>query len=434
MRTPPAGDRMKPALIAIVLTSVGVSAALATSAHPADQASFESVTADLVSSDKSVRLRAVQLLRDAAYPEAAIPLAPLVNDAVDEVQYAAIAAELNIFLVDKILARKRVGLVVEVRNRIEAEPSFSQGPLAIGARPVPSAVLKALRSAARDDNPRVGVEALYAFGVLAVEPSGERRRALLRESAPDLVSMVAVPTRQFKYAALRVAGRLFERRPADEPVDPTLGDVIVRTLNDNDRPIRLMAMQALGAMRYERAASALADQFRYFKKGDLAETAIAALARIGNASTSSLFVAQLSSSNPAVRSAAIEGLARIGDRAPREAIEMALAGNPNERVALAGTFAFIRLGDSPIDQLIEALRKPQIGAQAREYLIELAPGRAALFSRHAQDPDIQIRSGVADVLGFAGDPTALAILEPMRRDQDQQVALAAERAAARLRN
>jgi HEAT repeat protein len=192
-------------------------------------------------------------------------------------------------------------------------------------------------------------------------------------------------------------------------------------------------MQALGAMRYDRAASALADQFRYFKKGDVAEAAIAALARIGNASSSSLFVAQLSSSSPVVKTAAIEGLARIGDATPREAIERTLGGNLNERVVLAGTFASIRFTGSPIDQLIEALRKPQLAAQARQYLIELAPGRAALFSRHAQDPDVQIRSGVADVLGIAGDATALAIVEPMQRDQDQQVAIAAERAVARLR-
>ena len=34
---------------------------------------------------------------------------------------------------------------------------------------MPMEVLDALRAAARDDNPRVRLEAVYAFGVLAVE-------------------------------------------------------------------------------------------------------------------------------------------------------------------------------------------------------------------------------------------------------------------------
>ena len=69
--------------------------------------------------------------------------------------------------------------------RCAAESAFSAGPLAIGARPVPIEVLTALRAGARDDNPRVALEALYAFGALAVEPSGDARRELLRATGPD---------------------------------------------------------------------------------------------------------------------------------------------------------------------------------------------------------------------------------------------------------
>jgi hypothetical protein len=45
---------------------------------------------------------------------------------------------------------------------------------------------------------------------------------------------------------------------------------------------------------------------------------------------------------------------------------------------------------------------------------------------------VQIRSGIADVLGLAGDVTALPIVEAMVRDRDPQVAMAAQRAVARL--
>jgi HEAT repeat protein len=56
------------------------------------------------------------------------------------------------------------------------------------------------------------------------------------------------------------------------------------------------------------------------------------------------------------------------------------------------------------------------------------------MSRYVQDPDPRIRADIVDVLGFTDDSAALPIVEPLIKDQDPQVALAAERAAARLRS
>jgi hypothetical protein len=106
-----------------------------------------------------------------------------------------------------------------VRNKVAAEAVFSQGVLAIGSRPVPTEALTALRIAARDTNPRVGVEALYAFGTLAVEPGGVRRRELLRTAGPELISLLGVADPALRYAAVRVIGRVFERRAPDDPID-----------------------------------------------------------------------------------------------------------------------------------------------------------------------------------------------------------------------
>jgi HEAT repeat protein len=399
---------------------------------PAAQVPFEQVAADLSSADRAVRLRAVRQLKEAAYPEAAVPLARLVTDPVDEVQVEAIAAELNIFLAEKIVPRKRVGFVIEVRNNVAADRAFSQGPLALGPRPVPDEVLTALGTAAHDTNPRVAIEAVYALGTLAVEPGGTRRRELLRKIGPDLIAIVGVPNPALRYAAIRVVGRVFEKRAHDEPVDESVGDAIVAVLNDNDRHIRSAAMQALGAMWYERAVSALTEQFRFFGRGALAEEALGAIARIAHASSVDLLATELASKNAAMKAIAIEGLARIGDRSRLGSIESALVGETNDGVLLAGTFASILLSDSQIDPLSEALRRPKLADQARHYLVEVAPGRTASFRRHAQDPDVQIRSGIADVLGLAGDVAALPIVEPMVRDRDSQVALAAQRAVARL--
>src|SRR5881628_3503626 len=190
---------------------LGVMAAWAVVAA-GSQVPFEQAARDLASSDPGVRMRAVQLLKATPYPEAAVPLAKVVTDPEDEIQLEAIAAELNVFLAEKIVPRKRVGFIIEVRNKISAETAFSTGPTALGPRPVPEEVLTALRTAARDNNPRVALEALYAFGALASEPTGARRRDLLGASGPDLAAMLGAPDPAFRFAALRVFGRVFEKR------------------------------------------------------------------------------------------------------------------------------------------------------------------------------------------------------------------------------
>ncbi len=47
---------------------------------------FEQTIAELKSPDADTRLRAVQMLKDAAYPEAAVPLAAVLTDPDDDVQ------------------------------------------------------------------------------------------------------------------------------------------------------------------------------------------------------------------------------------------------------------------------------------------------------------------------------------------------------------
>ena len=388
---------------------------------------------DLSSPDANVRFRSVQMLKEAAYPEAALPLVPLIADRHDQVQLEAIAAELNIFLAEKIVPRKRVGLVIEVRNAVMAEPLFSSGPLVIGARPVPGAVLTALRTASRDDNRRVGLEALYAFGVLAVEPGGAARRELLRVTGADVAALIGAVDPALRYAALRVLGRVFAKRAGDPPIETTVGDAIVGALNDRDDAVKAAAMHALGEMRYDRGVQALTDLFQYHANGPLAEAALDALARIAHPGSAALFTTALSSRTPSLKGIAIEGLARIGDAQQLPAIESALAGERSEPTLLTGRFAAAMLSNGPIDPIAEALARPKLRDQAKQYLIELAAGRTELFSRLLQDPTSHIRADVVDALALGGDLSAMPVVEPLTSDPDPQVARAAERAVARLR-
>ena len=397
------------------------------------QVPFEQAEKDLTSPDAAVRLRTVQLLKQAAFLEAAIPLAALVTDPQDDIQLEAIAAELNIFLADPVTPRKRIGLVVEVRKTVQAEPLFAVGPSALGSRPVPMEVLASLRLAARDQNPRVAIEALYAFGVLAVDPSGSARRGLLTASGPDIAAFVGASQPALRYAAVRVLGRVFARRAQDDPIEVTVGDSVITALNDNDRTVKAAAMHALGSMRYDRGVQALTDLFAYYRGGDAAEAALDALAHIAHANSEPLFTGQLENKAASLRAIAMEGLARTGAVSALPAIQALVDKERDQRAALAGAFALVLLGNASTDRVADSLGKPKMRDQAKEYLVELAPGRSAMFTHQLMDTDPQIRLEMVDVLGLAGDPAAIAIVEPLTEDRDPQVARAAERALARLR-
>ena len=398
------------------------------------QATFEETIRKLSSNNANERFEAARLLKDAAYPEAALPLAQAVMDPDDAVQLEAIAAELNIFLAEKVVTKKKVGLVVEVRNKIVAEAAFSAGPLAIGPRPVPKEVLAALRSTMRDDNPRIGAEAMYAFGALAFESGGRDRRELLGGSGPELAAFIGSADPVLRLGAIRVIGRLFAPRPQDEPVDTTIGDAVIVALNETEKQLSAAAMQSLGALRYERGVQALTDLYQHYGQSDQGLAALDALAHIAHVSSEPLFQAALSGKSSAAKAIAIDGLVRIGHRDRLADINAAVASDRNEAVQFAGSFAAVRFNSLGIDPLIAAL-KGKRRDQARDYLVEVAAqGRRGEFSRFAQDPDPRLRADVADILGLAFDPAALPIVEPLMKDTDPQVILAAERAVARLQS
>jgi HEAT repeat protein len=393
---------------------------------------FEQTVTELSNPDPRIRLKAVELLMTAGYPEAAVPLAKVVTDPDDELQFAAIAAELNLFLANKVTPKKRVGFVVEVRGRVDAEPIFSSGPSVLGPARVPREVITALATACRDRNLRVAVEAVYAFGVLAGEVSVADRPAMLAESAPVLAGMVGVPDPMLRLAAVRVIGRVWAHRPQDPPINDTVGDAMIAALNDREDPIRETAMWALGVMKNERSVQALGDLFQYYRKGPLADASFDALARIAHPGSLPFFQMQLTGKSATYRMMAIEGMARTNDPAHLDAIHAALNKEKNESLLLAGHLANALLADGPIDSIVESLTRARLHNQALQYVQDLAYGRAALFAKHLKDPDEKLRAELVEVLGLSGDGAAVALILPLLKDRDAQVAEAAARALARL--
>jgi HEAT repeat protein len=383
----------------------------------AQQMRYDDVVRNLRNPDAKTRLGAVRLLRDSKYPEAVVPMAPLVTDAVDEIQLEAIGAELSFFLIDDVRARKRVALLVEVRNPGIAPAAFELGSLGVWPRPVPPDLIKGLLNAVDDENPRVRLEAIYALGTIARPP-------LAQEFSAQLIKALDHYDPAIRTAAARVIGRLQVK---------SAGDALITAMNDSQSSVRTAAMRALGLLRETRATQALTDRFNHYGRGEEAWSALDALAWIGDPSSVPLFKARLSDKDAFMRRAAAEGLARAGDASELAALQMAAGNDGSSMVRAAMVFALQKLGQDYVPRLVEFLGTAKTASQAAEYLTELGPPVAPLLLPSLQDPSPEIRANVALILGAIGGQDALAALQPITQDRHREVVQAATRAIERIK-
>jgi len=388
----------------------------ALAAQSGQQARVEDVVRNLRNPDANERLAALRLLREARYPEAAVPVAALLTDPVDAVQLEAIAAELSFFLVEDLPERRRVALIVEVRNAGRAVPAFEAGPLAVWPRPVPPELVDGLLKAVDDDQARVRLQAIYALGAIARPP-------LEGPAAAQLVKALDHYDPVIRTAAARVLGRLKVT---------SAGDALIKAINDSSSDVRYASMRALGEIHEERAVQALSEQLAFYKRGAGAYAALDGLAGIGHASSVPLFTEHLTDKDPFLRCAAAEGLGRAGAKTAISALEVG-ANDSSEMVRAAIAFALQKLGRPYVARLAEFLASVQVAPQATAYLLELGPAVAPTLTPHLQDPNERIRLGAAQVLGAIGGEGAIAALQPVTQDRDKGVAEAATRAIQRIK-
>lgn len=402
---------MKTICIAIGLSFLAAGAS-------AQQLRFDDVVRNLRNPDPKVRISAVKLLRDAKYPEAVAPMAPLVADPVDEIQLEAIAAELSFFLGQDLKSKKMIGFVVEKRRSGVAAGAFELGPLAVWPRPVPAELVTSLLQAVDDDNAKVRLEAIYALGVVARAP-------LTPEHTQQLIKALDHYDPSVRSAAARVIGRL-ELAAAF--------DALMKAVNDSQAEVRYAAMRALGALKDERAVAALTEQFTFYKKGEGAWSALDALAHIGNAASVPLFKERLQDKDQYIRRAATEGLARAGDTSAIEILERNVNTDDAAMVRIATAFALQKLGRPYASRIADLMSSSKVIAQGQEYLVELGPSVAPTLLPRLQEPDAELREAVADVLGAIGDESTIEPLSAAAaKGAGTPVESAAKRAVARLR-
>lgn len=378
---------------------------------------FEHVVRNLAHSDPEIRISAVRLLQEARYPEAAVPLAALANDPVDAIQLEAILAELSIFLVEPQPVRPRPVPFVHVGVDGRGPEAFAMGPLAAWPWSAPAEVVSALLQALGDQNGRVRVEAIYTLGVIARPPLDD-------DMAKQLTAALEHPDPLVRAGAARVVGRLGVA---------SASDALCLAVNDANAEVRLAAMQALGELGDVRAVPSLTEQYTYYGRGAGAATALSALARIAHPSSIGLFKAQLTSRDPAVRRAAVEGLGRAGAASERERLQVEFTMDEADTVRTAAAFALVKLGQTYTARLLDFLEHDATARQAQAYLIELGPAMVPDLVTRLLEPLPTTRRYLVEVLGIIGGPQTLGALEPLTKDEDRMVAAAAARAVERIK-
>ena len=359
----------------------------------AQQYTFEEVASGLKHQDAATRLRAIQILKDADYAEAAVPIAEALADSDDRVQLAAIDAERSLFTSRAVPRRKRIGFIVEVRT-VAGGDAAAAGQLALKPRAVPPQVLASLVVALRDSSPRVRAEAINLAALLG------------------------------PYACARTT------EPCAE-----IGNALIDNINSREAPIRRAAMQALGQLRYPNAVQALADQLSYRQRGLDAMAALEGLAGIGHPTSVSVFEQLLTNSNADMRRLAVEGLARAGNRDVLSTLQQMGPSERSNGVLLALHYANIKLGAAggSLEQLVASLRNASQRPLALRYVLDLSTSVAPQLAESLKDDSADVRRLIADVLGFSGNAAVLPALEAATKDADPDVAAAAQQAIERLK-
>jgi HEAT repeat protein len=387
----------------------------------AQPAKFEDVVRNLRNPDPKIRVSAVRLLREAGHTEAIGPMAPLVNDPVNEIQLEAIDSELTFFLVEPIPTKRRIGLVVELRSGGRALAAFEAGPLAVWPKAAPAELIDTLLTAVDDENKKVRFEAIYTLGVIAGATGAPPAEAAVAR----LIKALDHYDPAIRAGAARVVGRLKIKSASDG---------LLKAVNDSSAPVRFASIRALGEIGDERALQAITEQLNYYERGEGAWSALDALARIAHASSLPVFKARLADRDPQLRRAAVEGLARLGDKASIEPFVFAVNQDESEAVRAAMAFALCKNGHvNYLGRMIDLMDDAQTARQVQGYMLELGPAIVQRMLPRLQEPDEGVREHLATVLGALGDQAVVTALTPLKEDRDREVASAATNAIERIK-
>jgi HEAT repeat protein len=398
----------------------------------AQSGSADAQLADLQNPSTRTRISTLHRLGEQGRMDAATPMAALLLDGDDDVQFAAVESLLNLYTVRTDLAKRAWGVPSIGRPTTLAESAFEAGPLATIPTSVPADVVANLAAAAlHDDSQRIRLAAAYGLGVLGSPAMGPMASTAIESVISNVVGALQHPDAATRQVVARISGRVFA--PAPGAAAPTaIGDALVGAMNDRDELVRRWAMDSLGLLHYDRAVQALTDHVSYYGKGEDGAAALHAIARIASSGSAPVMRALLANQYVPFRLLSIEGLGRIGDRGALPQIQESAASSRDPGVVLAAGYARYLFGQADIVAIADALGKPDIDIQAKVYLAEIVMTSPSALHPLLRTPNPSIRMIAAEILGTCRQPGEAAALQPLQQDPSPEVVDAVNEALRRL--
>ncbi|MCS7079357.1 MAG: HEAT repeat domain-containing protein [Chloracidobacterium sp.] len=354
--------------------------------------------------DAGVRAAAAVALGKIKAPEAIPPLVNALREPDADVRRAALRALLMFYIEDDIefvFARRR-GL-----SRFNPFLETDEPTTVLAGTVVAPEVLQALADTMRDDaNPDNRRAAVRALGVLRADAM-----------ASAMVEALGDPA--LRMDIFRVFVKLGR---------PEYGIHILPYLNDRDADVRRQAIDAVGRLRTREAVTPLMARYRAARPGDDQQTVIlAALARIGDPASETIFSENLNQRSPERRRFAAEGLGRCGATAYVDRLLNDRLTEKNESVRLAQAFALYRLGRTDfLQEVVGQLDSLRHGAQAESYLYSLT--RSADLHPYLRSAGVRGIERMMRAMERIGTRDDLPVLQPLLRSSDRRIANAANRA------
>ena len=386
----------------------------------------------LKSPNPSVRRKAASDLGRSQAPDALTRLVELVRDPDMEVRLAVLKSiaslrdlagvpSMVVFMSD---AQSRVRLesidgVVEIythRDRPRTSKFlsvFSDGrdkPEPLLKAAVDFEVYRSLAARLKDTDMTVRESAAEAIGIMGGTEVALDLVAALGDAVPDV--------RAAAVTALVKVGT-----SAD-------GESLAPLLKDPSANVRRRAIAGLGRLKVADGAKELRAHFDRSPLSEEGLLALDALAQIALPQDRALFQRLAVQPEPRHRRPSVEGLTRLSEKGNEARFKRDFQRERNDELRAAYAFAIFTFGDRPfIDTVILGLAGSRDRArQSRGYLEELGARALPDALDYLRDSDPKIRAGLCDAFSTAGVTEAVAAIEPLVKDRDEEVAASAARA------
>ena len=214
------------------------------------------------------------------------------------------------------------------------------------------------------------------------------------------------------------------------------GTKLVDLLDSPNRDVKRDTCVTVGILRVKEALPKLQSIYEGSVDPKDKSAAMQGLAFLGDKSSVPVFAKALASDDKNVRQGAAEGLARAADPQSMDALQKALSTEKDASPRLAMNYALAALGNNDaFNELVNELGGRMRGDVARAYLTELCRDPALLpkLYIHFQNPDAGIRKRLCVVLMYSGDQSSLEQLDRLSHDPDKDVAATAMQAKRAVR-